>query len=72
MAALMIIMLSLCEISNVGIANNVRDTNFESVKSLESDFAQGVSKKKNTLTQKTLITFQIMVVPYIRQLIYGF
>ena len=38
--------VALWKKSNVDIANNVRGPNFESVKSLETDFAQGVSKNK--------------------------
>jgi hypothetical protein len=46
--------------SNVAIANNVRGTQFWKCKCLDTDFVQGVSKNKKPVTQKTLITLQII------------
>jgi len=62
MAALTIITLLLCEISNVDIANNVRSTQLWECKKSRNWLCPGRVEKQNTWTQKTLITFQIMAV----------
>ena len=55
MAALMIILLSLCEISNVNISNNVRDNQIWECKKSSYWLCPGRIEKQNAVNKTTLI-----------------